>query len=184
MHLVAHDQDVVAVDAALHLQRHDIDEIILANCLMNAGGRCLRRSVDVVAGLGTLADDAHGHVFPYIGIAIDIEGGSRHKHRDAGSECERSHCRWCFSIYYYCSSITIEGIFADAGHAVADGDRGQAAAIIEGTFANAGHAVSLSIVVNGLRDDDCAGRGIVVVASISHSCFVAPEVVPNTVDFY
>ena len=34
-----------------------------------------------------------------------------------------------------------EGTVADAGHAVGDGDRGQAAATVEGRVADAGHAV-------------------------------------------
>ena len=51
----------------------------------------------------------------------------------------------------------IEGIVADAGHALWDGDGGQAAAIIEGTAADAGHVIANNIFFN-LIPKDCVHR--------------------------
>ncbi len=58
------------------------------------------------------------------------------------------------------AAATIEGIAADAGHALGDGDGGQASAFIEGIVADAGHAVSNNIFFN-LIPKDCFHRRII-----------------------
>ena len=77
-HLVAHHQDVVAVDGTGDGERHHVDQVVLAYC--NLKTRCIgtRRSSDVVACLRILANDAHSNIFPNIGCTISIKAGSRH----------------------------------------------------------------------------------------------------------
>jgi len=97
-------------------------------------------------------------------------------------------------------SCPIESIGTDAGHAVWDGDGGQAAAVIEGLdsyaghtvgdcdgcqaaaiteciVADAGHAISFATVCDRCRDNYRTRVRIIVCVLVSHHCIASREVV-------
>ena len=80
----------------------------------------------------------------------------------------------------------IEGIAADAGHAVWDDDGGQAAAFIESIFADAGHAVCCAIISDRTWNNDSTRIiriiYVVLIFLIRHRCFVSREVVVDAVN--